>query len=619
MTTRNRTASLSESPSGSISRRGFLATIAAGGVAAGLPAFARAQDATPAADASPTGSPTPARLVETDLPASWDNEADVVVVGSGAAAFAAAVTAVQDGAEVIIVEKAESVGGTTQISGNAYWIPNNHLMRDLGLEDPREQALQYMARLAYPQLYDPEVENLGLPQRTYDLIATFYDTAAEAVETFEDWGALYSRISASFGYSEQPDISDPDYHADLPENAAPYGRTLNPDPEATDGLGTIPLQMRAWTDERGIPVLTSHRVTGVYQNMDRQVVGVVADNQGAEVNIRARKAVVFGSGGFTLDGDKSLNYLRGPVFAGCGVPTNTGDFVDIGIALGAELGNMNQAWWLQCPLELALESPSLPGADVWMPFGDSMIIVNKYGNRFMTEKITYNERGQSHFTWDPGKREYPNLVQFMIYDSGVAQKEAQWPFRWPVPMPGDDSDLVISGETWEELVENLSTRLEEARGKRSVSARIGPDVVLADDFLEQLQATVERFNQFAESGIDEDFDRGSRAIERAWHGPPREESMDNPTMYPFAGEGPYYCIMLGAMTLDTKGGPVTDTGARVQHVNGGAIEGLYAAGNCAASASGQAYWSAGGTLGPALAFGYLAGRNAAAEGEKAVG
>jgi len=181
--------------------------------------------------------------------------------------------------------------------------------------------------------------------------------------------------------------------------------------------------------------------------------------------------VVFGRGGFTQDATKSFNFLRGPIFAGCGVPTCTGDFVEIGIALGAEIGNMNQAWWLQCPLELALKSPVLTGADVWMPWGDSMVIVNKYGDRIMSEKITYNERGQTHHIWRPDRREYPNLVQFMIYDDAVAQDPVDFPFRFPIPAAGDDSDYVIKGNTWEELATNISDRLDSLRGQGSVSAR----------------------------------------------------------------------------------------------------------------------------------------------------
>jgi 3-oxosteroid 1-dehydrogenase len=597
-----------------VSRRRFLhaAGAAAGGVAVGMPLRGAAQDATPGTGTGADG------LVSTTLPSAWDREADVVVVGTGGASFAAAVTARQAGASVVMLEKAANPGGTTLLSGNEYWIPNNSKMRAAGKTDPREDALKYMARLAYPQLYDPDSSTLGLPQLNHDLIATFYDTGSVAVDAFEQWGALYSRVQASFGYSEEPDFADPDYSADLPENKAPYGRGIQPDPDK-GGSGTVPEQMQAWTDKNDVPLLNEHRVVGVFLNRAGQVVGVQAENNGAQVAIRAKKAVVFGTGGFTQDPIKSLNYLRGPVFAGCGVPTCTGDFVDIGLALGARLGNMNQAWWLQCPLELALKSPALTGADVWMPYGDSMVIVNKYGTRVTTEKITYNERGQTHHEWDPRRREYRNLVQFMIYDDAVAQDPTEFGFRYPVPPPGQSSDLVISGDTWQELAANITARLDQIRGQGAISARIGPDVRLADDFVDQLGATIQRFNGFAETGVDEDFGRGSTPIQVAWGGgTARHRQNKNPTMAPFAAEGPYHCILLGGMTLDTKGGPVADTEARVLHASGKPIPGLYGAGNCVASPAGQAYWSGGGTIGPAITYGYIAGKNAAAEAEKSI-
>src|SRR3984957_7238529 len=107
----------------------------------------------------------------------WDADADVVVVGSGAAGFAAAVTAALRGRSVIMLERADWLGGTTAKAGATYWIPNNPLMREKGLTDPRDDALRYMARLSFPPRYAPDREYLGLSRNQYDLLAAYYDNA----------------------------------------------------------------------------------------------------------------------------------------------------------------------------------------------------------------------------------------------------------------------------------------------------------------------------------------------------------------------------------------------------------------------------------------------------------
>src|SRR5206468_765025 len=118
----------------------------------------------------------------------------------------------------------------------------------------------------------------------------------------------------------------------------------------------------------------------VIRNDAGEVVGLEARVGRRTVLVRARRAVVFASGGFLHDLDLRRQFLRGPVFGGCASDSSTGDFLRIGIELGAQLGNMSHAWWNQVVLEVALRTPSTI-RDVWMPFGDSMIQVNRYGRR----------------------------------------------------------------------------------------------------------------------------------------------------------------------------------------------------------------------------------------------
>ena len=147
------------------------------------------------------------------------------------------------------------------------------------------------------------------------------------------------------------------------------------------------------------------------------MIGVTVNSPTGPISVRARKAVVFGSGGFTHNPELMTSFQAGPSWGGCAVPTNQGDFVRIGSSNGAKLGNMANAWRAQLVLELALATPSVP-QDVWQPPGDSMILVNKYGRRVVNEKRNYHERTRTHFVWDGVESEYPNKLLFMVYDRG---------------------------------------------------------------------------------------------------------------------------------------------------------------------------------------------------------
>ena len=536
---------------------------------------------------------------------SDDREVDILVVGSGAAGFSAAITAKIQGANVIILEKGSIIGGTTIRSGGGFWTPNNRFQKELGIEDPKEDAIKYMARYSFPQLYNPDNPMLGLYKHNYELIETFYDNAHLAIEFLEDNGAI--KVINEINWTGKPQV---DYMDHLPENKEVRGRCLYT--EGEDGKlaygGNLVKQLKAWAVAHDIPILTNHEVTKILKNDREEVIGLEVLVDGKDtVTFHAKKAVIFASGGYTHNPEMMLKFQRGPHFGGCAAPTNTGDFINMAGAIGAQLGNTAGAWRAEIILDLAISAPNGVHNLFYIP-GDSVLEVNKYGKRIMDEKRDYTDRTMMHFVWDPQMAEWKNMLVFMIFDKRTANLWQGFP---PYPVEGTPADHIIKGQTYDELCENLFARLE------SLKAHTG-GFQIAPEFLDNFKKTIDKFNHYATTGKDEDFRRGEFAYDREWttfpptipgvEWPPKDSP--NYTMYPLSKEGPYYAVILGAGTLDTNGGPVINKYAQVLDNYNNVIKNLYGAGNCIASPTANAYWGAGSTIGPALTFGHIAAMNA---------
>ena len=569
-------------PDSNLSRRKLLKAVGLGAAGSTLPPLVRSASAREAEDST------------------FRLSTDVVVVGSGAAGLSAAMAANASGARVIVLEKGAFVGGTTRKSGGIYWIPHNRLMRAEGLTDPRPDAIRYMARLAYPQLYNPGDVRLGLPRNEFNLIATFYDEASPAVEFLKGAGALQFTFYRDFAGNFFPD-----YFAELSENKAPRGRGLQPvTPDGALGSGSeLIRQLETAATIRGVKIRLNVEVTKVVLSPKGRVIGVMAGTSHDDhLFIRARRGVVFASGGFGQEPALRRTYLRGPVYSGCAVAANKGDLIGIAGALGVQLANLNEAWFHEVVLEESLALGEVP-LGVFFNAGDSMLTVDKFGRRVANEKSPYNERARVHFVWDPVSAEYRNLLLFFLYDQRTAEL-FDATIGGPIPS-GNDAPFVLSGRTLTDLAVAIRARLEALAGDTG-------GFQLDASFEANLHETVATFNGYAERGVDEDFRRGETLAEIAFHGP-RQPDNDKPnsTMFPLSSTGPYYCIILAASTLDTRGGPKIDAQARFLDFEGKPIPGIYGAGNCIASPAGQAYWAPGGTLGPAMTFGFIAGRSAA--------
>ena len=586
----------------------------------------------------------------------WDEEHDVVVVGSGAAGFVAAITARQLGSDVVLYEKGAYVGGTSIVSGGGMWIPNSTPLRAMGIEDPRDDALKYMARYSWPHLYNPDDATLGLPQADYDMISTYYDTGAEAMDFLQDAGAAEWEVSG--GYGAKFDQLQTDYMEHFEEDKAPKGRTLMPVRPADStggGGGALIGGYQAWAEANGLPVMINHRVERLILNDAGQVVGVeVSVNDPAtqtatpEPNvvspadatpaggpipavaspvleatpeaptaqvlaIRARKGVIFGSGGFARNEDMMHRFMPAPYYGGCAAPTNEGDLIRMSSAVNAKLGNLSNVWRNEGIFEQAVADTGSYNC-LWYYNGDAFLMVNKNGRRFVNEKRTYQDRPMAHLHWDPNYADWTNRLGFLVFDDRQVQN---WP-QFPFPEDPTTAPYVMTGNTLEELAAAIDERVQ---GLAHVTGGVKLHAEFAASFVDEVQ----KFNGYARAGEDPDFLRGSFPYDRDV---PTGPSAENPTieypsadqpnvaMYPLSDSGPYYAIIMAAAAVDSNGGPVINTDAQVVTWDDVPVDGLYAAGNCTSNPSVNAYWGGGATLGHCHVWGYRAGMHAHASAEK---
>lgn len=579
----------------------------------------------------------------------WDAEHDVVVVGSGNAAFSAAITARALGSDVVMLEKGAYVGGTTLVSGGGGWFPNNPLMQADGIEDPREDAIAYMTRYSLPHLYNPNDPQYGLSDEDYALFAKYYDTAAETVSFLEEQGAIIWTYGTGFGPNfDQVQV---DYMEEYEENKAPTHRSLHPtSAEGGRGSGADMIGgYQTWAEENGVPIHLNHRVDQVITNSNGEVIGVevIVNDPSAQtatpvpatpgpglipeetpvlkgtpipdtiqrLAIRARKGVIFGSGGFARNEDMMRHFMSFPQYGGCSAPTNEGDLLRISASLGAKLGNLHNAWRNEGLFEQAVADTGAYNC-IFIPNGDSYIQVNKTGRRFMNEKRNYQDRPMAHNDWDPNYGDWTSRLSFYIYDQ---RTQDNWGGSFPFPEDPSTAPYAIMGNTLEELADAINERVESLTD-------VTGNLQLDSSFKENLVAEVEKFNEFASNGEDLDFKRGSLRYDVDIPMGPTSETATlteypsadqaNVAMYPLSDEGPYYAFIIAASAVDSNGGPVINPNAQIVRWDGSAIEGLYGAGNCIANPSVNAYWGGGATIGNGHVWGYNAARHATDSSEK---
>lgn len=555
------------------------------------------------------------------MAADWDQSTDLLVVGSGAGVVGA-LRARAIGKQALVVEKTELFGGSTCMSGGIMWLPNNPLMRREGIPDSKDDALRY---------FDTVVGEAG-PASSAARRDVFLDSGIEMVDFLEAEGIEFRRCD---GYS--------DYYSGFRgiEGGSPRGRSLETKAFDNRRLGewqdhirpgfspdiniytveAAPLSLMrtwigirtvlraglrtVWGKVRGKRLVTNgaalmgrlleallRRGVTVWRDTpvvelvveDGRVVGAVVERDGERLRVQARDGVLIAAGGF------ARNKQMREEFTPDGVPVSdswtsanpgdTGEVVGMALELGAASDMLDEAWWMPSWFT-SDNTPQMCLSERTKPHS---IIVDASGKRYFNESTSYQEAGQEMYARE---REVGGAVpSWLVFDHW---HRTHYTFV-----------TAMAGVTPKEWIE--SGAMKRAETLDELAEQCGIDAA-------ELRATVQRFNGFAETGVDEDFFRGEGDHERFFgdltHRP-------NPCLGPIA-KAPFYAVALYPGDIGTSGGLLCDEHSRVLATDGNPIPGLYATGNSTASVMGRRYPGAGASIAASAVFGYVAANHACTE------
>lgn len=535
---------------------------------------------------------------------AWDDSADVVVLGTGGAGLTAALTAAVHGASVALYEKSDTVGGTTAVSGGIAWIPAHNRAPGLTVD----AAMDYLRAQSFGAMDDA-------------LVSTFVRTGQEMVDFVEAHSDVRFEVATGF----------PDYKPELPGGRPSGGRSLSPLPYDVSRVGSWRDRITAFPADysnvgfdaetrarlhadieadaagdicvagtaliagllrgaldHGVTPAMGCRGVELIADADGGIAGVRVDCGGTSRRVRARRGVILANGGFEWDVSLVEAFLRGPMRGAVSPPNNTGDALRMAMAHGADLANMGEAWWV--PI-VRIPGDTIAGEQRSRSVRlertrPRSIIVNRAGRRFVNEACDYNSMAGAFHYLEP-RGGYVNDPAWIVFDAGHLRR---YGFLGVAP----DG----TAPEW----------FSESPDLAALAAKTGIDA-------DGLAQTVAAWNRGVAAGSDPDFGRGSSAYDGYW-GDDQSSTVAGRTLGP-VDTAPFYAVPLSVGAMGTKGGPRTDSDGRVLHVTGRPIPGLFAAGNAMAGVTGRAYGGAGGTIGPAMVFGFRAGRAAATTGSGA--
>lgn len=550
-----------------------------------------------------------------------DTTVDLLVIGGGTG-MGAVLAAEEAGLKTLLVEKTEFLGGSTALSGGAFWIPGNAVLAEAGAADTTERIRTYLASV---------VGDSAAPERS-DAYVKYGPATVDMLRRQTPLDLMWSK-----GYS--------DYHPENP-GGSPAGRTVESKPFDLSILGEnrdvlrgsglkapVPMPItgvdyrlmnlmrkmptKAWPRifrrvlqgmigkflfkkeyAAGGQALAGGLLAGVLATKasiwlqtglkeliveNDRVTGAILEHEGREVTVKATKGVVLAAGGFDHNVEWRRKYQTETFQPGwaLGNPGNTGETIQIAQQVGAAIAGMENVWWFPAVAPIGdgkamvmLAERSLPGS----------FIVDSNGKRFVNESCDYMSYGQVILqrekdgnpvgkTWIIFDQEYRDSY---VFATQVFPKQ-------PLPQRWYDAGIAHKANTPGELARAAGLPVEA------------------------VEETFRKFNVGAAVGNDDEFHRGESAYDR-YYGDPTVEP--NPNLRPLA-TGPFYAVEVVLGDLGTCGGVLADDRGRVKREDGSVIDGLYAIGNTAANAFGASYPGAGSTIGQGLVYGYIAARDAA--------